>query len=98
MCWILIAFMVAIEAPISGTSLNPARSLGPALIYGSYQDLWLFFIAPCIGAIGGWGLFLLARREGVYLRTAKLYYTDKYRTVFHPDPSRPAPEPVPVTD
>lgn len=39
--------------PITGTSVNPARSIGPALFQGgeALQQLWLFIVAPCVGAI-----------------------------------------------
>lgn len=39
--------------PITGTSVNPARSIGPALFEGgtALAQLWLFIVAPCIGAI-----------------------------------------------
>jgi aquaporin Z len=39
--------------PITGTSVNPARSLGPALVVGgtTLSQLWLFIIAPIIGAV-----------------------------------------------
>jgi aquaporin Z len=46
--------MVAI--PATGTSVNPARSIGPALFAGSgaLQDLWLFIVAPLLGgAVSG---------------------------------------------
>jgi MIP family channel proteins len=55
---IAIGATVAVNAlwagPISGASMNPARSLGPALIAGAGQHQWIYLIAPLIGAaIGG---------------------------------------------
>ncbi|MBI1310856.1 aquaporin [bacterium] len=50
-----IGGVVALEAmfagPICGASMNPARSLGPALISGQLQHLWLYLTAPILGAI-----------------------------------------------
>lgn len=50
-----IGAVVAIEAlfggPISGASMNPARSLGPAVIVGDESTLWLYCCAPTLGAL-----------------------------------------------
>jgi aquaporin Z len=48
-----LAFIHMIGIPITGTSVNPARSLGPALFVGgeAINQLWLFWIAPIIGGI-----------------------------------------------
>jgi aquaporin Z len=46
-----------ISIPVTNTSVNPARSTGPALIEGgiALQQLWVFWVAPIVGgAIGGW--------------------------------------------
>ncbi len=47
--------VVALDAlfggPISGASMNPARSLGPALVAGDTKMLWIYFAAPVIGAV-----------------------------------------------
>ena len=49
----LIAIHVA-AIPISGASVNPARSFGPALVGTDFDDLWIYLIVPPIGAIVGW--------------------------------------------
>ena len=45
--------------PITGTSVNPARSLGPALIVGgqALSQVWLFIVAPLIGGAVAAGLY-----------------------------------------
>jgi aquaporin Z len=47
----LVALYITIEAPVSGMSLNPARSFGPAVFAGHFQDLWIYFTAPPLGAL-----------------------------------------------
>ena len=50
-----------IGIPITGTSVNPARSLGPALVVGgtALHQVWLFIVAPLVGGILAAGLHLL---------------------------------------
>lgn len=57
MAGIAIGGVVLLEAmfagPITKASMNPARSLGPALLSGHWEHQWLYFIAPIIGALLG---------------------------------------------
>jgi glycerol uptake facilitator-like aquaporin len=52
-----IGATVGLEAlfagPISGASMNPARSLAPALVSGTWSDQWVYLLAPLLGAAGG---------------------------------------------
>ena len=49
--------------PITGASMNPARSLGPALVSGELHDLWLYLVAPPLGAALGALAYQLVRGE-----------------------------------
>lgn len=49
--------------PITGASMNPARSLGPALVTGELHDLWLYIAAPLLGATIGALAYQLVRGE-----------------------------------
>lgn len=44
-------FLVLFGGPVSGTSLNPARSLAPALVSGNFNALWIYLTAPFLGAL-----------------------------------------------
>jgi MIP family channel proteins len=52
-----IALASLVGGPISGASLNPARSLGPALVAGDFGSLWIYLAAPILGGILGALLF-----------------------------------------
>jgi aquaporin Z len=43
--------------PFSGASVNPARSLGPALVGGELGPIWIYLTAPFVGAAIGWALY-----------------------------------------
>jgi aquaporin Z len=48
-----------VSIPITNTSVNPARSTGPALLVGGWalQQLWLFWVAPILGAVAAGGFW-----------------------------------------
>lgn len=73
----LYAIMVPLEAAISGTSTNPARSLGPAIISQNYDGWWIYWVGPFVGtgiAIVVCSLF------AVRIEVAKLYHFDSDRS------------------
>ncbi|OVA13451.1 Major intrinsic protein [Macleaya cordata] len=47
--------------PISGCSMNPARSLGPAIVYNHYEGVWIYMVGPTCGAIAGAWAYNLIR-------------------------------------
>ena len=49
--------------PVSGASMNPARSLGPALVSGNLHALWLYLVAPLVGAALGALAYQFVRGE-----------------------------------
>jgi MIP family channel proteins len=51
--------------PISGASMNPARSIGPALVAGDLHALWLYILAPVLGAVLGALAYQFVRAEPV---------------------------------
>ncbi len=47
----VVAFEAMFAGPICGASMNPARSLAPAIVSGNLQHLWLYVVAPVLGAL-----------------------------------------------
>jgi aquaporin Z len=52
----LVAIHFAI-ATLSGSSVNPARSIGSALVGGDLTGLWIYLVGPIVGGVIGWGVY-----------------------------------------
>jgi len=65
---IVVGAVIGLEAmfagPISGASMNPARSLAPALVSLNLGALWIYLLAPSLGALAGVGACRLVRQDG----------------------------------
>lgn len=57
-----VAVAAMMGGPLTGASMNPARSLGPALVGGQLDGLWLYLVAPVIGAVLGAVLYSWTQR------------------------------------
>lgn len=53
MIGLVVTGIILVAGPISGGSLNPARSIAPALVSGNISALWIYILAPILGAILG---------------------------------------------
>lgn len=73
--WVLVALLVWRGAPYTGTSLNPARSLGPALVASNFGGLWIYVAGPAIGATV---IAIAVRWLGMRPLTAKLCHDTRY--------------------
>jgi aquaporin Z len=45
------------SASLSGSSVNPARSIGSALLGADLSALWIYLVGPIVGALGGWAIY-----------------------------------------
>jgi glycerol uptake facilitator-like aquaporin len=52
-----VALGSLVGGPISGAAMNPARALGPALVSGDLSSLWIYLVAPTLGAICAVGVY-----------------------------------------
>ena len=56
-----IAMEAFVAGPLTKASMNPARSLGPAVVSGSMDQLWIYILAPFLGAVTGGVVYVLLR-------------------------------------
>lgn len=77
----LVALYITFEEPLSGMSMNPARTFGPALVSGLRDGLWIYFTAPPLGMLLATELHRRLRRAHPVL-CAKLHHQNHYRCIF----------------
>jgi aquaporin Z len=70
---LVLTLIHLVGIPITNTSVNPARSIGPALFVGGWalQQLWLFIVAPFVGAIAAAIVYAAVRHPAVMITTRK---------------------------
>ena len=74
----LVALYIALEAPLSGMSMNPARSFASAAPAGNWQAFWIYIAAPVLGMLAGAQLFLLTQPT---IGCAKLLHPGNQRCI-----------------
>ncbi|CAK8578610.1 unnamed protein product [Lathyrus sativus] len=72
---------VLFAGPITGASMNPARSIGPAFVHNEYRGIWIYLVSPILGAVSGAWVYNVIRytdkpvreitKSGSFLKGAK---------------------------
>jgi aquaporin Z len=86
----LVAVYITVEAPLSGMSMNPARTLGSALFARDWTALWVYFTAPPLGMLLAAELYV-RRRGNAAVFCAKLHHRNAQRCIFCEARRSPAP-------
>ena len=71
---------VILSGPISGFSMNPARTIASAVPSGEYQSFWIYMTAPFMGMLGATEVFRRFRGKAI---CAKLYHENSYLCIFN---------------
>jgi len=78
----LVATFITLEAPLSGMSMNPARTLGSALPGRVWDALWIYFTAPPLGMLLASEFYVRTRGLGAVV-CAKLHHHNSKRCIFN---------------
>src|SRR5574337_789477 len=70
----LYAVMVYLEAPVSGTSTNPARSIGPSLLAGDWRGWWVYWVGPLLGTLAAMAAGKVTWMRRFEIEVAKIYH------------------------
>jgi aquaporin Z len=77
---ILVMVYISVEAPISGMSINPARTLGSAFSAADWTAIWIYFTAPPLGMLMAAEVYV--RSRGARVLCAKLHHENHERCIF----------------
>lgn len=89
---VVVALATWLGARLTGTGLNPARTLGPNLVSGDWSSWWVYLVGPLSGAVLVAVLWRVVPR---IVLTAKLFHDPRYRSVLRTHlPARPAHAPA----
>jgi aquaporin Z len=77
----LVALYITVEAPLSGMSMNPARTFGSALAANDWTAIWLYFTAPLAGMLAAAEVYVRIRGEAAVL-CCKLHHHNDRRCIF----------------
>lgn len=78
---LLVALYITVEAPLSGMSINPARSFGSALPSGIWNHFWIYLTAPPLGMLAA-GEVYLWRKGRDSVKCCKLNHDNRKRCIF----------------
>jgi aquaporin Z len=77
----LVATYIVVEAPLSGMSMNPARSFAPAVLAHDWMALWIYFAAPLLGMLLAAEVYV-RRNDPRAVICAKLHHLNAQRCIF----------------
>ena len=78
---VMVAIYIAAEAPLSGMSMNPARTVGSAVGAGSFDGIWIYFIAPPLGMLLATEIYVRFRKYNTIF-CAKFHHANRKRCIF----------------
>lgn len=77
-----VAAFISVEAPLSGMSMNPARTLATAIPAGVFDGLWIYFTAPLLGMLVAAQVFCVVEGRA-RVKCCKLHHTAHDRCIFN---------------
>jgi aquaporin Z len=80
-CGAVVATYISLEAPLSGMSMNPARSFGPAAVSHMWTGFWVYCVAPPLGMLAAAEVYVRLQGAGS-VACAKLHHQNDKRCIF----------------